>query len=69
MNDERVLPSEINTANLEHFIGVKIHNLPEVFCKKEKAHARKNQITSRLESGPIASGGFLKVESKFALQL
>ena len=30
MNDERVLPHKINTANLEHFKGVKIPTIPEV---------------------------------------
>ena len=77
--DERVLPHKINTANLEHFKGVKIPTIPEVNSVDiliEKPHKFLRPVLEEREGarpeksnyvltrlGPIASGGSLNVES------
>ena len=79
MDDERVLPHKINTANLEHFKGVKIPTIPEVnsvdiligqphkflfTVLEEREGARPEESNYVLTRlGPIASGESLNVES------
>ena len=78
IDDERVLPHDINTANLEHFKGVEIPTIPEVnsvdiligqphksllTVLEERKGARSEEPNYVLTRlGPIASGGSLCVE-------
>ena len=78
MDDERVLPCKINTANLEYFKGVQISTIPEMnsadiligqphkflltILEREGACPEKSNYILT-RLGPIASGGSLNVES------